>query len=566
MASMEQKLADPGAEKVAKHEVRLDTEARFRLAVWPRYDEHDDLEAVLADFGAAVRGRDDVTFCLIHDRRDGPLLTAVGVVEDCLGRVFGPDHGLDLLIVDDLDGPEDWPALGRSVSCLLAPPSADKGARAEFLAKASTTVFRSGTELSEHLEAAARAGSSELRLERPDMYFIRGESGQGKTSLALSFREQLKPFKVLGSYRDATRTRGTLVTTDRQYVRWVRKYRPEQVPASWIPGGPIERINEHYTDTLDDPGRQEFLEHLTHRIEDALETTDGDVIIEGWHLLSMYRPLARTFADRANVIPVDVCEHTIRIGNEFVFESGVAPTADSPDGTPAPAVQEANVRAARKIRGYVKQLHLRELLAETRYQCFDDLGQVCNNSDSASKLEALQLPSLTGKSALDIGCNAGYFSVKMRELGADSVLGIDTSHRDLEIASAYRDRIYELDGIEFTEIDVFRLEEQRKFDLIICLSVFHYFRQRQTEFLAKARRLLRPGGMLVLECGLSRQHVEQPFVELSARSVDRGDPCHFPNEQAIREMAEGFDVDVVGDSPTQPGDSIPRVVLHLRRQ
>jgi tRNA (mo5U34)-methyltransferase len=42
------------------------------------------------------------------------------------------------------------------------------------------------------------------------------------------------------------------------------------------------------------------------------------------------------------------------------------------------------------------------------------------------------IPSdLTGKSVLDIGCNAGFYSIEMKNRGADRVLGIDTDERYL---------------------------------------------------------------------------------------------------------------------------------------
>ena len=38
---------------------------------------------------------------------------------------------------------------------------------------------------------------------------------------------------------------------------------------------------------------------------------------------------------------------------------------------------------------------------------------------------------LTGKSVLDIGCNAGFYSIEMKRRGADRVLGIDNDERYL---------------------------------------------------------------------------------------------------------------------------------------
>src|SRR4051812_28709310 len=41
---------------------------------------------------------------------------------------------------------------------------------------------------------------------------------------------------------------------------------------------------------------------------------------------------------------------------------------------------------------------------------------------------------LTGKSVLDIGCNAGFYAIEMKRRGAHRVLGIDTDERYLDQA------------------------------------------------------------------------------------------------------------------------------------
>src|SRR5213596_1993082 len=41
---------------------------------------------------------------------------------------------------------------------------------------------------------------------------------------------------------------------------------------------------------------------------------------------------------------------------------------------------------------------------------------------------------LTGKTVLDIGCNAGFYSIEMKKRGADRVLGVDLDERYLNQA------------------------------------------------------------------------------------------------------------------------------------
>src|ERR1051326_2622962 len=41
---------------------------------------------------------------------------------------------------------------------------------------------------------------------------------------------------------------------------------------------------------------------------------------------------------------------------------------------------------------------------------------------------------LSGKSVLDVGCNAGFYSIKMKQRGAERVVGIDTDGKYLDQA------------------------------------------------------------------------------------------------------------------------------------
>jgi tRNA (mo5U34)-methyltransferase len=82
---------------------------------------------------------------------------------------------------------------------------------------------------------------------------------------------------------------------------------------------------------------------------------------------------------------------------------------------------------------------------------------------------------LTGKSVLDIGCNAGFYSFEMKRRGAARVLGIDHDRRYLEQAEFARDRLG-LD-VEFRQLEVYdvdRLDE--RFDLVLFMGVFYHLR------------------------------------------------------------------------------------------
>jgi tRNA (mo5U34)-methyltransferase len=82
----------------------------------------------------------------------------------------------------------------------------------------------------------------------------------------------------------------------------------------------------------------------------------------------------------------------------------------------------------------------------------------------------------TGKSVLDIGCNAGFYSVEMKRRGADRVLGIDSDERYLAQARLVSETLgfRDIEYRQCTVYDVGALGE--KFDLVIFMGVFYHLR------------------------------------------------------------------------------------------
>jgi tRNA (mo5U34)-methyltransferase len=82
---------------------------------------------------------------------------------------------------------------------------------------------------------------------------------------------------------------------------------------------------------------------------------------------------------------------------------------------------------------------------------------------------------LTGRTVLDIGCNAGFYSIEMKRRGAERVVGIDTDGRYLAQARFAA----EVTGaeIQFKQLSVFDVAKLReKFDLVLFMGVFHHLR------------------------------------------------------------------------------------------
>lgn len=86
------------------------------------------------------------------------------------------------------------------------------------------------------------------------------------------------------------------------------------------------------------------------------------------------------------------------------------------------------------------------------------------------------IPSdLTGKTVLDIGCNAGFYSLEMKRRGAERVLGIDTDEHYLRQAR-FAAEIEEMD-VEFRRMAVWNVAELgERFDLVIFMGVLYHLR------------------------------------------------------------------------------------------
>ncbi|MFT6533705.1 MAG: tRNA (mo5U34)-methyltransferase [Limimaricola cinnabarinus] len=83
---------------------------------------------------------------------------------------------------------------------------------------------------------------------------------------------------------------------------------------------------------------------------------------------------------------------------------------------------------------------------------------------------------LEGRSVLDIGCNAGFYSLEMKRRGAGRVLAIDSDPRYLAQARL----VFEVAGaedIELREMSVYGVGQLgERFDLVIFMGVFYHLR------------------------------------------------------------------------------------------
>jgi tRNA (mo5U34)-methyltransferase len=84
-------------------------------------------------------------------------------------------------------------------------------------------------------------------------------------------------------------------------------------------------------------------------------------------------------------------------------------------------------------------------------------------------------PDLRGKTVLDVGCNAGFYSLEMKRRGADRVLGIDSDERYLAQAR-FAAEFHGLD-IEYRRLSVYDVPSlHESFDVVIFMGVLYHLR------------------------------------------------------------------------------------------
>ncbi len=100
---------------------------------------------------------------------------------------------------------------------------------------------------------------------------------------------------------------------------------------------------------------------------------------------------------------------------------------------------------------------------QRRNYFFDPLVRLCGGS-------------LAGRRVLDLGCNAGFWSLAALDAGADYVLGIDARQTHIDQANLVFDvKGVERDRYRFQLSDVFELElNEQPFDIVLCLGLLYH--------------------------------------------------------------------------------------------
>jgi tRNA (mo5U34)-methyltransferase len=156
--------------------------------------------------------------------------------------------------------------------------------------------------------------------------------------------------------------------------------------------------------------------------------------------------------------------------------------------------------------------------------------------------------SLEGKRVLDLGCNAGFWSLQAIEAGADFVLGVDGRKMHVEQANL----VFEAKGVErsryrFEEANIFTHDFTEQFDIVLCLGLMYHISKpvELFEIMGKVKAEL-----VVIDTSVS--FAPSSFFEVS-RDRNMDDPRNaidyeivlVPTRGAVIELAAQFGYETV---------------------
>jgi trans-aconitate methyltransferase len=100
------------------------------------------------------------------------------------------------------------------------------------------------------------------------------------------------------------------------------------------------------------------------------------------------------------------------------------------------------------------------------------------------------------ESVLDLGCYLGDFTVRLREVGAKRIVGVDISTEAVKYANA------RYPGIDFIASDIADLEYVDEFDLVVASGVLNFNHLSKDDYprrVSKIHGFLHDGGYLIIQ-------------------------------------------------------------------
>lgn len=160
-------------------------------------------------------------------------------------------------------------------------------------------------------------------------------------------------------------------------------------------------------------------------------------------------------------------------------------------------------------------------------------------------LLALTGGTLAGRRVLDLGCNAGFWSLQAIEAGADFVLGVDGAPGAIEQAEL----VFDAKGVSgeryaFEAVNIFGWQPGARFDVVLCLGLLDVVAKPLAVF-----ELIAASGaeLVVIDTGISRARGElfEPARLSEPRNAVEHELVLVPTRPAVTALAERFGLEAV---------------------
>ncbi|MFA7252795.1 MAG: class I SAM-dependent methyltransferase [Candidatus Paceibacterota bacterium] len=92
------------------------------------------------------------------------------------------------------------------------------------------------------------------------------------------------------------------------------------------------------------------------------------------------------------------------------------------------------------------------------------------------------LGDLSGKKILDLACGEGYSSRLCRDLGAEKIVGVDVSPKEIDMARKLEVGVNKQSQIEYFVGDASKILLANKFDVITAIMLLHYSDTKEKMF------------------------------------------------------------------------------------
>jgi 2-polyprenyl-3-methyl-5-hydroxy-6-metoxy-1,4-benzoquinol methylase len=374
---------------------------------------------------------------------------------------------------------------------------------------------------------------------KPRIFLVSGQPGNGKTSFS-------KHFTAL--------TSGKHVSLDHIYYK--RYHAPRGLTHS--------DISKHLNDG--DFDSKLYLKVFEEEFRLLLEDNDkiiNDIVIEGYVLnfiMEEMKELINKLTQEVEGFGVDEVIVCSMSSYSFMYKDRRISFRVS-DGKNEKVVKDK----IKEVIATMNKVDYDKISRSVSYQTFEQFEGKQKASNSLQKFKSCEYPNMKGKTFLDIGCNSGYFCFKISEQTDEMVMGVDMDAPFINSANLLNGRIFKKPNVSFKQENFFDSKDAFTFDVIQCLSVFHYFPEvNKIEFLKKVHSKLNDGGVFLLEVEEFPSN-NTPMVQNKIRPA--GGAYDYPNQKwVIENTKELFSFGSRVDSPKQAGSLYNRFVYRLTKK